>query len=349
MNSGTSRKQLPDLSNEHAVVEVKTGLTAARGLRDALVSLAMLLADRDDLRGYLLLQNPGLSKPFLESELQDFKATLRSDLVTRLHLVVARELDIVEGATGIHPDDRELVESGLRLEKTSPTKLSPASKQDEVFLVMLHQWVTGQGPMTSKWIEETVGCNYRTVASAVDRLGPAVRRHSDRSVSLKYFPEQDWGRLLATMYRVRSTALYSDASGQPRSPESLLRRLQSLERHDVGIGGVLGAKRYYEDLDIVGTPRLDLCIHCPDGAIDTDFVRRLDPALERTRDTHRPAQLALHFVRRRDPFFDHDSEGGLWADPVECLIELYSARLDVQARSFQEFLASRGRDLSGDD
>jgi len=349
MNSGTSRKQLPDLSSEHAVVEVKTSLTAARGLRDALVSLAMLLADRVDLRGYLLLHNPGLSKPFLESELQCFKATLRSDLATRLHLVVAKEQDIVRGAAGIHKEDRELVESELRLEKTPPANLSPARKQDEVFLVMLHQWVTGQGPMTSKWIEETVGCNYRTVASAVDRLGPAVRRHSDRSVSLKHFPEQEWGRLLATMYRVRSTALYTDVSGQPRSPEALLRRLQSLERRDVGIGGVLGAKRYYENLDIVGTPRLDLCIHCPTRAINTDFVKRLDPALERTRDTHQPAQLALHFLRRKDPFFDHDSEGVLWADPVECLIELYSARLDMQARSFQELLASRGRDLSGND
>ncbi len=348
MNSVTSHKQ-PDLSSKHAIVEVKTRLPAARDLRDALVSLAMILGDKDDLRGYLLLQNPDLSKEFLESALQRFKATLRPDLCARLHLVVAKGQDIVTGAMEIHEQDRELLERGLRQEETSSTSLAPASKQDEVFLVMLHQWVTGQGPMTSKWIEETVGCNYRTVVNALERLGPSVLRHSDRSVSLKYFPEQEWGRLLANMKRVRSTVLYTDASGQPRSPESLLRRLQCQGRHDVSIGGVLGAKRYYRDLDIVGAPRLDLCLHCPSRVVDTDLVRKLDPALERTRDIHRPAQLALHFIRRKEPFFDHDAAGGPWADPVECLLELYSARLDMQARSFQDFLVSKGRELSGDE
>jgi len=345
MNSNSSRKYRPDLASENAVVEVKVSLSAARSLRDALVALAMSLAEKDDLHGYLVLLSPRLSKPFLDAELDGLKAALRPDLAKRLHLVISEGGKIVEGAESIRQDDRVLVEKGIRLEDASRNALPPASKQDEVFLIMLHQWVTGQGPMTSKWLENTVGCNYRTVASAIDRLGPAVSRCSDRSVSLKYFPEQDWGRLLATM-KVRSTMRYIDESGQPRSPESLLKRLQMLERHDVGIGGVLGAMRYYEDLDIVGSPRLDLCVHCPNGTVDTEFVSRLDPALKRTRDTHNPAQLALHFIQRKEPMFDHKSDASIWADPVECLLHLYSARLDIQARGFQDFLATRGRELN---
>ncbi len=348
MKPGRPRRYEPDVSNDRAIVEVKASLTAARGLRDALMSLAMELAEKDELRGYLLLLDPGLSRQLLNSELCRFKAALRPELAERLRLILAKGGKVDEKMDKIHEEDRDLIEKGIKLEESRPT-LAPASKQDEVFLVMLHQWVTGRGPMSSKWLEETVGCHYRTVASAIEKLGPAVKRFSDRSVTLKYFPEQDWGRLLANTYRVRFTVLYSDTSGQPRSPESLIRRLQKLNRHDVAIGGVVGAKRYFAELDIVGTPRVDLCIHSPSGADDLEVARSLDPALKRGRDEHSPAQLALHFVRRKESLFEPENDGSLWADPVECLLDLYHARLDMQARSFQDYLAMQGRELNGND
>ncbi|MDY0150282.1 MAG: hypothetical protein RBT03_09390 [Kiritimatiellia bacterium] len=348
MNNFGSLQSKPDLDSETAVIEVKATLSAVRGMRDALISLAIRVLE-DNRHGYLLLLDPGLSNSFLEKELRKIKFALRPDLAKRLFLVVAKQGKIMEGVGSIPSEDRELLNRAIAAEKKHGTKLASPNKQDEVFLVMLHQWVTGQGPMTSRWLEETVDCNYRTVASAIERLGHAVRRQSDRSVALKYFPEQEWGRLLAVAQRTRSTMLYADASGQPRSPESLLRRLPGLNRPDVAVGGVLGAKRYFDDLDIVGTPRLDLCIHCPGKRIDLEFVQKLDPGLVRTRDTHQPAQLALHFLRRKEPLFDKKSQEFPWADSVECLLELYSARLDPQARSFQEFLSTRGRELSSDD
>lgn len=348
MNNESRQHRRPDLSSDRAIVEVKASLTAARGMRDALVSLSMILAEENKLRGYLLLLDPGLSKSFLEIELRRLKAALRPDLADRLCIVIAKGGEIVKGTSPIPEEDLELLHRGISVEEHPRNVLLSPNKQDEVFLVMLHQWVSGKGPMTSKWLEDTVGCNYRTAASAIDQLGHAVRRHSDRSVSLKNFPEQDWGRFLAVAHKTRSTILFADASDQPRSPESLLRRLRGMERTDVAVGGVPGAKRYYGDLDIVGTPRLDLCIHCPGRGLDLGFIQKLDPALERTRDTHRPARLAIHFLRRQDPLFDREQDGSLWADPVECLLELYNARLDQQARSFQDFLAMRGRQLSGE-
>lgn len=345
MNNYGNLRSTPDLVSENAVVEVKASLTAVRGMRDALISLAIKLLE-NSRRGYLLLLDPGLSNSFLEQELGKMKSALRPDLTGRLFLVVAKEGKIVEGASAIPVEDLELLKRAIVAEQKHGAVLASPNKQDEVFLVMLHQWVTGQGPMTSRWLEETVECNYRTVASAIDRLGHAVHRLSDRSVALKYFPEQEWGRLLAVAQKTRSTMLYADASGQPRSPESLLRRLPGLNRPDVAVGGVLGAKQYFDDLDIVGTPRLDLCIHCPGKRVDLDFVQKLDPGLMRTRDTHQPAQVAIHFIRRKEPLFDQKSQELSWADPVECLLELYSARLDPQARSFQDFLSARGKELS---
>lgn len=337
-----------DPTTATAVVEVKHRLSAVRALRDGLVQLAMVLADEAGKCGYLLLVDPRLSSDCLAGETAGFKAALRPDVADRLRLVVVKAGEIVEPSSDVPPADSELLRRCFDESVDSGSALPRPDKQAEVFLVMLHQWLTGQGPMTSRSLEDAVGCNYRTVAAAIDRLGPAIRRHSDRRVSLKYFPEQEWKRFLVLAHKVRATIHYAETSDQPRSPESLLRRLRQLGRKDIGPGGVMGAKRYDSDLDMVGTPRLDLCVHVPGPRVDLDFVKQLDPALERTRDPHRPARLALHFVRRKDPLFDREDNGSLWADPLECLLELYIAGLDQQAIGFQHVLATRGRELSGE-
>ena len=343
MSDARAASKRLDLVGDHAVVQVKPAISSARSLHHALASLAMDLAERDDLRGYLLLPDPELSQNFIGDELRRFKTALRPDIANRLRAVVSEQGRFVGNVEGIPQADEELLRQGLRKEEDQGTVLPKPSKQDEVFLIMLHQWVTGQSPMTLRWIEDTVGCNYRTVAAAIESLGHAVLRGSDRSVSLKHFPEPEWGRYLARAHRTRSTMHFADASDQPRSPESLLRRLRALAPKHVAVGGVPGARRYHPEMDLIGTPRLDLCVHAPGRRVDLGFVRQLDPALERTRDPHRPARLALHFLRRKNPLFDRDENGSRWADPVECLCELVQARLDAQARDFQEVLVEQGR------
>lgn len=348
MNANNSLNRQLDIASTNTVVVVKTGLTDARSMRDATISLILELAEHEKRRGYLLLVNPGLSQTFLKQEVSRIKAALVPNVANRLFLVVANELNVIRDAHLIPEADLEILRRQLMLKADSRTAIPAASKQDEIFLVMLHQWISGQGPMTSKWLEDTVGCNYRTVVSAIDGLGQVVSRRSDRSVSLGNFPEQDWGRLLANVRRIRSTILYTDASDQPRSTQSLLQRFLKLELKDIAVGGVMGAKQYDPDLDIVGAPRLDLCVHCPDNKVDLGFVQRLDPGLERMQNPRQPARLAIHFIRRQDPLFKHGDDGILWADPVECLLELYHARLDQQARSFQQFLITHAKEMNGE-
>ncbi len=336
-----------DTESATAVVEVKKRLQALRTLRDAMVQIAALLAREGRKTGYILLVDPLLSSKGLADETERFKAALRPDVADRIHLILAEGGRLPPMPGKVSPEDEALLRRCLRESGGSAPALPLPVKQHEVLLLVLHQWVTGQGPMTSKWLGKAVGCNYRTVSAALDRLGPAISRRSDRRVSLKYFPEREWQRLAVVAHKVRATIQYTDTSDQPRSPESLLRRLVRLGRKDIAVGGVIGAKHYYEDLDIVGTPRLDLCIHSPGGLADLDFIRELDPALEPTRDPHRPVRLALHFLRRKKPFFDPNGNGLPRADPVECLVELCIAGLDPQAAGFQDFLAMRGRELSG--
>jgi hypothetical protein len=214
--------------------------------------------------------------------------------------------------------------------------------QSEVVRVLLHQWLAGSGPLTSAWLAETVGCSYRTVAAAIASLGPAITRSRDRSVELGSFPREAWRDLVATTRTARSTVLYADLSGQPRSVEYLAQKVQQLMRADIAVGGVIGALQYCPSLDIVGAPRLDVCVHAPLPAVEPLPIEQLDPGLVESVDPRAPARLAVHFLRRRTSFFRDAGNGARWADPVECLLDLQEARLDMQAEQLLEHVLNRG-------
>lgn len=340
-----NRSLSPDLQTDTAVVEVKSRLATIRDLRAALVKLVLLLDRAPEKHGYLYLVEPRIGASRLQDELSGFKSALRTGIAKRLHLVVENEKTLEKPAF-IQNGDWEALKSYIEATARRDTVLPRADKQSEVFRVILLQWLLGEGPMTSKWLEDAVGCNFRTVTATVDRLGPAIRRYSDRRIELKYFPEEAWHELLIAAPKVRATILYEDRSDQPRSPDSLFQRLNRQRLEGVAVGGVLGASRIYPDLDITGPPRLDLTIRAPGKSADLSFVQQLDPALKKTRNRHKPARLALHFVRRVNPFFETAVDGGLWADPVECLLDLNETRLTAQASAFAAFLSTRAKELN---
>ena len=74
--------------------------------------------------------------------------------------------------------------------------------------------------------------------------------------------------------------------------------------------------------------------------MNLDFMKALDPALKPVTDPLQPATLVIHAVRHADPLFA-PREGGLaWSDPVECLLDLHEAKLDMQAGQFSDYLKS---------
>lgn len=338
-NSGGIAKS--DFISPTAVIEIKRNLSAVRGLRDGLIQVIKLLIKHPEKQGYLLLLDPGIRSTILHGEVEDLRSALLPGIAERLRLIVAKERTIVEKPSDMNEADWTFVKNWIATLKEPQVALPNPDKKSEVLLFILLQWVTDKAPISSRWIERTVGCSYRTVSAAINELGPAIKRESDRRVRLKYFPEESWRRIAAMAQKIRTSMYYVDASGQSRSPESLLKRLNLIGRHDIAIGGVLGAKHYFPNLDIVGTPRLDICLHVPGKSVNLSFIHQLDPALERTRDRHRPARLVLHYIRRKEPLFTRGENGFLWADPVECLLNLYDARLDVQAAHFVEFLTAQ--------
>ena len=158
------------------------------------------------------------------------------------------------------------------------------------------------------------------------------------------FPREAWARLILERDPVRETIMFWPSGEMPRTPASLLERFYKLPKGEmgtVGIGGVDGALFYAPDLDLIGLPRVDFTVHCPDGVPDLGFVRRLDPALAPVEDPMGACSLVIHLLRRPQNYF-HDR----FADPAECLLDLQEMRLENQARQFlRSFAATKGEDF----
>jgi hypothetical protein len=210
-----------------------------------------------------------------------------------------------------------------------------------VFKVLLHHRLTNGEAVTTEWLMRTCGYSYPTVAGVLNRLGSLIERSSDRRLRLRWFPREEFVRLLSLSDSARATVRFADRSGQNRSPEMHLRRLEKLAPEGIGIGGVLGARHYLPNLDLVGIPRLDLSEHCFGKHLDLGFVEDLDPALTRVEDPLAPATVVVHAVRHANPLFINRKGGLNWADPVECLLDLHEARLDLQASQLLDALQDR--------
>src|SRR5262249_58161224 len=83
----------------------------------------------------------------------------------------------------------------------------------EILRILIHQWLLGKGPVAINWLMETSGTSYPTVSKSLSRLDHCLNRHSDRSVELRFFPRDEWARLLAVSGDVRDTMSFSDRSG----------------------------------------------------------------------------------------------------------------------------------------
>lgn len=320
-----------------ALIEVKFGVDALRTLRTSLMQVAYPVGEDPATHGYVVLVDSPITEDRLRQEWERAAAILRPDVLQRLTIC----LHAPERMVGIPRDPEANTQRILSEVVEAERGRMQTARTDYSFVIqklLIHQWLTSAEPVTSEWLARKAGCSYPAVARALNSLGSLVERRSDRRVTLRWFPKEEFSRLLAVADRARSTARFADHSGQPRSVESHLRRLEKLNPPGLAIGGVLGAKHYYPDLDLVGTPRLDLSLHCPGKRLNLEFIERLDPALKRVDDPLAPASVVVHAVRHADPQFTPRDGGLAWADSLECLFDLHEARLDLQAGQFLDAL-----------
>jgi hypothetical protein len=323
----------------HRLIEVKIGAAGIRGVRMGLMQLAYALAKRPETEGILVLSDAAITEERLLEEWKQAATVLRADVMNRLTLCIEKEGRVRGITRSIDLDLKRIVLDEVEKEQANAgPRLNRADASFVVLKILLHQWLTKGGFVSANWLARTSGYTYPTVANVVQELGSLIERGSDRRFRLRWFPQEEFARLVALSDRARSTARYTDSSGQPRSPEAHLARLEKLNLPGLAIGGVLGAKHYDPDLDLVGTPRLDISLHARDQRADVNFIEKLDPALKRISDPLAPASVVVHTVYHADSLFV-PREGGLhWADSVECLLDLYDAHLDIQAGQFLDAL-----------
>jgi hypothetical protein len=322
-----------------------TGIDAIRTLRAELLALVAAADEEPHAVQLLCLSAPRMTEERIAAEWGLMQRSLRPEVARRLAVRVLHA-DGRARSFGIVPDSMavQLCSESSPVERRSGTRLPRPDYSFIVLKLLVYGWLTHRGPLTTLWIAEAAGCSYPTVALALKRLGRVVRRHRDRRVELLDFPREEWGRLLLTADEARSTLRYADRSGQPRSAASLADRLRALRPENVAIGGVLAARHYHPELDLMGLPRLDVSVYSPGRWPDLSFVRRLDPALEATSDRTEPARLTVHFVRHAKSLFLESPGGFAWADPVECLLDLHEARLEPQAAEFVNALRERSQE-----
>lgn len=330
------------------IVEVKRGLRSARSLRGILVQLAYYLQETSEKRALLALPNTAISPGRLTAEWHLAASTFRPEIASRMSIAWSKgeEIHGIPNEPEAHLLEhlKELLRDHAAREENN---LLRPDYHHEILKFLLLRWFLKEGPVTAVELGNKVGCSYPTVAGALERLRPFLRPRVDRSIELDRFPHEPWIRLLATQEQSRHTLRFTDRSGSPRLPETLLTRLAKLSRTDIAAGGVTGARSHDPDLDLVGTPRLDLTVHSPEGRPDLAFVNQLDPGLATTLDPNQPAVLVVHFLRRGDSGFTRGEDNILRADPVECLLDLHEARLETEAGQFLSFLLNRNRSSYG--
>lgn len=328
----------------NSIFEVLVGPRDMRRLRASLVDVARGLGGLRERRGILVLDEPQVRESRLREEWASIQSIFRPEILHRLAVVIHREgvPDQVFGQL----DSQEQESIPAIIEHARRHELRPVRRPSEAFFdilrLLLVHWFRKSGPLTSKDLCAQSGFSYPTVAAALAKLDPVLIRHSDRRIELRSFPRDAWFKLVAQAEKVRTSQGYADRSGRPRPPEALVDRLRELGRDDIAVAGVLGARHYLPGLDLIGTPRLDLVVHCGKARAPNDFLRRLDPALKPV-EQGEPPQVVVHTLYRPEAFFTRSGKGGVWADEVECLLDLHEMRLEAQALEFVERLTPKSK------
>lgn len=328
----------------HSVFEVLTDPRDLRSFRSEVIELGKIMTVDSRFHGVLIIDEPQIGDDRLREELHGIETVFRPEIMERITFVIRREdaPNLVLGPlSDVERNCLEPVSDRARQRALRPMR-RPSEAFFDILRVLLVHWFRKSGPLTSKDLCAQSGFSYPTVAVALEKLEPHMVRHSDRRIELRSFPRDAWFKLVAQAEKVRSSQGYTDRSGRPRPPEVLLDRLPELARDDIGVAGVLGARHYLPGLDLIGTPRLDLVVHSKKMHAPHDFLRRLDPALKPIERGESP-QVVVHTLYRPETLFTHTDKGDIWADEVECLLDLHEMRLESQALEFVERLTPKSK------
>lgn len=323
------------------LIEIKSG-SSLRDLRSSVLQMGYeLLSSRaSQLRGLILLQDSRISPSKIAQEREMMQGLFRPELMQRIEILRAdssknpQEWDL---PAELRNADFFAFLDGLAERAAAAVRgytSAPGAGRDAVFERLIQTWLQHTPPESTMQIVSSAGVSYPTAAGVIKSLEQQdlIERGPGRTIQLKRFPWSEWRSWLARTSNTRKTVRYVSTSGSPRPYLQMASRLHDMHRADVAISGVLGAQHYAPDVNIVGTPRLDLVVSGHPGSFSDSDVLRLDASLKPRSGESRNAHVAVHFIGNRlDPGFEmHD--GHQYASPVQCLADFYELGLDGQAQ-----------------
>ena len=174
---------------------------------------------------------------------------------------------------------------------------------------------------------------------SLEKLENHLYRHSDRSVELNSFPRDEWFKLQSKALDIRNSKGY--VANRPRPTENLIERLREHNIRNIAVGGIVGARNYMTDINMLGVPRLDITVHLWNESGIADLVRKLDPGLRETAKGELP-QVAIHQLNTKNSLFSIKPEI-IIADEVSCLLDLHETRLESQAMELLDHLIMKAK------
>lgn len=320
---------------DEVVLLEKSGVRDVRELTALLFETSVLASEPASACAVLVLGDPIVRDARISEVWQQYMDMLRPNRRDRMALLCYRASvpTLIRGSyleehdtivTQILPPAQQFVDAH-----------KPRSTEAffDILRVLMIRWIRREGPITSKDLGAATGYSYPTIANTLSRLDKYVHRRKDRSVELKRLPRDPWVEFVVRSERTRVRHEFTEHSGQRRSPEMMIERLQTTGRQDVAISGIHGARHYDPSIDILGGHRLDLVVHSESQRLDLSFMRQLDAALVPVEPGEFP-QVVVHELPQPTAFFTRTDNGLIIADELECALDLHEMHFDSQMTEF---------------
>jgi hypothetical protein len=326
------------------IVQLKASFTGPpRDLAVRATQLALACRSTGAQWAIIAWWSASFSAQRVRSAWEDLLTVFSPDVTTKLQLVlVGPSNELIYPANPFGEQIAAALRAAAAAAVDIPDQLagSRPDRSYEVLKILLLRWLRHDPPISVGELQFQTGLTHPTVSKRIRELGNWVERTSNRSVKLQEFPARLWAELVALSPRVRQTAGFEDRSGRSGDLSALVARIQRQRPSQVALGGVVGARHWQPEFDLVGTPRVDLELHAPTGRADLRFVSQIDPALVPARPEVAPI-LAVHVVTRAVSLFEDHGKSTPWADPVEILLDLHQLKLHKQADDFIRYWRKR--------
>lgn len=331
-------------TDRRIIVQLKTTFTGPpRELAARATQLALACRSTGAQWAIIAWWSASFSAQGVGNAWKELLSVFSPDITTKLQLVlVSPSNEVIYPANPFGEQIAAALRTAAAAVVVSPDQLavSRPDRSYEVLKILLLRWLRGDPPISVGELQFQTGLTHPTVSKRIRELGNLVGRTSNRSVKLQEFPARPWAELVALSPRMRQTAGFEDRSGRSGDLSALVARIQRQRPPHVALGGVIGARHWQPEFDLVGIPRVDLELHAPMGRADLRFVSRIDPALVPARTEVAPI-LAVHVVTRAVSLFEGHGKSTPWADPVEILLDLHQLKLHKQADDFMRYWRKR--------